>query len=372
MGPLEPRLRDSERRVLDLIRRGEPIRRAALAAQTSLSQPTVHRIVTTLEGHGLVRRGRVVAHGPGKPSPELWLDRRRVRSLGVSVTTDAISLCLVDLGGTPVQQAQVTGRSTDAAAALDLIADEADHLLGADGDELVTLVGVCLALPAYFLDATQVSPPAPLRDWGGRDLAAELARRFPVPCHLENSATTGAIGESLVGVGRWASTFVYLSFNHGFGAGIVIDGQPYRGANGNAGEISRLFTDAESGHRPALAGLLAQLRTHGVDVDGVQALRERFDPDWPGVADWVELVAPQLNRAIWACSAVVDPEAIVLGGELPAALARLLLARIEPHATRHHRSHRAIPTPVMVASELPAGGSALGAATVPLKATLLP
>lgn len=367
-----PRLSDNERLVLDLIRRSEPIRRSQLHARTPLTQPSVHRIVDGLIAKGLVTIGRLVAQGPGKPSPELLLDRSHAYSVGVSVNTDAITLCLADIACEPVDQVRIAGRSHDRATALDLIATEARRMLDDQGATEQQLVGVCLALPAFFVAPDVMNPPQPLHDWGLIDLRAELSRRFAASCYLENNATTGAIGESLVGVGRWAPNLVYLSFNYGFGGGVIIDGRPYVGAHGNAMEIGRLFTDDELSSRPALGLLLEHLDRHGVHVATVDELAERFDPTWEGVGSWVDASLPVLNRAIWAASAVVDPDAIVFGGEIPDALARLLIDRVEPHATQHYRYGRRIPVPALVPSEVPDVGAALGAALVPLKAQLLP
>lgn len=372
-----PSVTTSERLVLDLVRRHEPVRRSVLHTHTALTQPSVHRLVDRLVAKGLVRLGPLVVHGPGKPSPELHLDRRFVRSIGVSVNTDAITLRLVDLACEPLAEACIDGRSAHREDALTLIAAEVGRLLVADGARLEQVAGVCLALPAYFVGPGLMSPPSPLADWGGIDLRRELAYHLKatchldVACHLENNATTAAIGESLVGVGRWASSFAYLSFNYGFGGGVIVDGQPYRGAHGNAMEISRLFTDDELGHRPALALLIDRLQRDGIDISSVQELRARFDPGWAPVEDWINDVLPALNRAVWAISAVVDPEAIVLGGELPDALGDRLVERIARYATTHHRGGTPIPAPLVVRSEVP-GGAALGAALVPLKAALLP
>lgn len=70
---------------------------------------------------------------------------------------------------------------------------------------------------------------------------------------------------------------------------------------------------------------MSQLQQRGVVVEGIRDLRRNFDPEWPGVREWVEEVSPFLNRAIDAMWAVIDPAAIVLGGELPKGLGDLLL-----------------------------------------------
>ena len=70
--------------------------------------------------------------------------------------------------------------------------------------------------------------PIPLSDWSNRDLGREIMAALGLPVCLENNATAGAIGEAMVGVGLEHDTFAYLSFNYGFGGGIVVVAQHWR------------------------------------------------------------------------------------------------------------------------------------------------
>lgn len=55
---------------------------------------------------------------------------------------------------------------------------------------------------------------------------------------------------------------------------------------------------------------------HGVIVDSVGDLRQRFDATWPDVESWILRSLPALNRTINAVAGLFDPEAIVFGGQL--------------------------------------------------------
>ena len=60
---------------------------------------------------------------------------------------------------------------------------------------------------------------------------------------MDNDATAAALGEHWRGAG--ASNFVYLYLGRGLGAGLIVDGQAFRGRRGNAGEISHVQVDPE-------------------------------------------------------------------------------------------------------------------------------
>jgi glucokinase len=71
----------------------------------------------------------------------------------------------------------------------------------------------------------------------GRALAAELDERFGLPAFVDNDVNALALGEWMFGAGRGAHSLVVLAPGTGFGAGIVLDGRPVRGAAGFGGEL---------------------------------------------------------------------------------------------------------------------------------------
>ena len=70
-------------------------------------------------------------------------------------------------------------------------------------------------------------------------------------------------------------------------------------------------------HRPALGELLQRPSGRGISIERIRDLRARFDPAGPGAAEWSAEVAPYLDLAIRAITAVVDPSFNVFGREAP-------------------------------------------------------
>lgn len=109
--------------------------------------------------------------------------------------------------------------------------------------------------------------------------------------------------------------FGCLPFKFGFGGGIILEGSLLRGARWNAGEIGKIFTNEQMKHRPALGELRQRPSGRGISIERISDLRARFDPAGPGAAEWSAEVAPYLDLAIRAITAVVDPSFNVFGGE---------------------------------------------------------
>ncbi|HLP67634.1 MAG TPA: ROK family transcriptional regulator [Rhizobium sp.] len=362
----QSRLGFSERWVLDVIRQHDPIVRSDLTKHVDLAQQSVHRLVEGLVQEGLVQAGETVRRGRGQPSAMLEIRRDAAYSAGISVNTDSITICLVDLACHTVDQVVLRQPSLHRRTALAEVRETLDRMARRNHVPAEKIIGIGFALSGFFVPGGGINAPEPMRDWSLVDLEPELTALFSRPVWIENNATTGAIGENMRGAGLWAKTFVYISFNYGFGMGVVIDGRPYFGSHRNAGEV-RLYKPADEGEsRPALRYLIDELRRQGIAIDSVNDLRDRFDPSWPGVETWIERIMPQLDRAVNAVAGLFDPEAIVFGGQIPPELGRMLIERVTFWGA--HRYGVGSPLPKLVLSQANVDPSAAGAAMLPLDA----
>lgn len=363
-----PLASENERLILDIVRRHEPIPRATITAHTNLTQQSVHRLVDALIARGLLRAAAPIKGTRGQPSPTIELVREAAYSVGISINTDAVTLSIADFGCDIVVQETMRGVPDERKITLARLGERLDALLEHHGIYRTQLVGLGFAMSGFFVgDDRRFNAPEPLRDWSLIDLQPELEHAFALPTWLENNATTGAIGESLRGVGRRCQTFAYLSFNYGFGGGLVLEGRPYLGFHGNAGEFSMIFNPDEAPRRPALQYLIRILQENGVDIGSIEELKRDFDPSWPGVESWLSETMPMLDRLIATLAGVVDPQAIVFGGQLPPELGRMMIARARLPSQRPHRYDAPPLGPRLVLSETKGDASAIGAALLPLK-----
>ncbi|MCM2293907.1 ROK family protein [Allorhizobium sp. BGMRC 0089] len=356
----------NEKMILEIVRRLDPVQRSAITGHTNLTQQSVHRIVEDLMQEGLLQAGQPEKGLRGQPSPRMMLNREAAFALGISINTDSASLTLLDMACHIREEVRMRVRPMSRSQTLAEMKDILHRMLERNGVSFDKVVGLGVGISGFFIaDRRQVNAPEPLRDWSLIDLAPIFEDAFSLPVRIENNATTASVAELLRGVGRRCDSFAYLSFNYGFGGGIVIDGRLLLGKNGNAGEIGGIYTPEEGENRPALRYLLDEVRSRGVSVDSIEDLSLRFDLNWPGVAEWVERVSPPMRRMVNALAAILDPQAIVFGGQIPPELARMLMARAEFWTT--HRYDIGPSRPELLLSEVAGDAASSGAAMLILR-----
>ncbi|MBP2568492.1 MULTISPECIES: ROK family transcriptional regulator [Agrobacterium] len=356
----------NERRLLRVISRNSGISRTELTGLTDLAQQTIHRLLDQLADRGMVSLGQPKPGlGKGQPSPMITLDGRYAWCCGMSVNTDVIDLCLMDFAGQVLAETNVQLRERTAAEALERVRDWVQERQTALALSTENFFGIGLGIAGFHVSGTSFNASLPLYEWSLIELGPLLTSYFDRPVWALNGGKTGTIAEAMFGVGRYIKDFAYLSFNYGFGGGLICNGELLHGGNGNAGEFSQMYDDDEVNRRPALQIILEKLRSNGVDVPSITFLRKHFDPKWPGVTDWLDEVTPAYNRLVNAIWAVYDPKAIVFGGQIPPALAELMIERTQLFGKPRYGVWRA--SPKLIVSEIKPDAAAMGAAATPFK-----
>lgn len=353
------------RTVLAAVRRQGSASRSALIRDCGLSGTAIFRATEELEAAGLVRAGESVASGRGQPSAMIHIVADAAFSLGLSVMTDRADAILIDLAGQVRGRQDVTLPGMPRAAMVDAATRFAADALADINADKRRLLGLGVAVAGYFTGVGSVNPGAELDDWALIDLPTQLSRQCAMPVGIENIATAAALGERLLGVGARYDSFCYVNVAAGFGAGLIIDGQPMRGKHGNAGEIAGLFS-LFGKPTPNLAQLRGCLADHGIKTASVSDMVARFDVAWPGVDAWLHANQPAYDMLFAALRYMLDADALILGGRLPRPLARKIVdAVIWPESAKPaRRGQRAPATMLDVATLEPELSGPLGAAAL--------
>ena len=100
-------------------------------------------------------------------------------------------------------------------------------------------IGISCGGPLDSERGIVMSPPN-LPGWDDIPIVRTVEDATGVRTFLQNDANACALAEYRYGAGKGSRNMVFLTFGTGMGAGIIIDGRLYGGANGNAGEVGHV------------------------------------------------------------------------------------------------------------------------------------
>ncbi len=357
---------ESESQVLSLILRAGGATQPEIVRASGLSQQTVSRLVNDLVGRGALNLGQRRANGRrGQPSLEIAIARDYAFALGVALMTDAISILLMDFAGNVVDYKFIDMPEMGREAVFTRIEQARDEFLVRTPAAASRLVGIGVGILGPCLDGkARFNPPRALDEWAMVPIDALFADRLGLPCWAESDGNAAAVGESFLGAGRSYANFVYIYIAAGLGGGIIVNHRLLRGSHGNSGEIGRMLP-WRNFQIPTLETLLHSLRKSGVELDSLSTMMATFDPEWPGVNEWISQSRDQFSLLASAIAALVDPEAIVFGGRLPLTLASKLIPTIDLFDDARRDMPR--PLPRLIASQTKFDACAAGAAMLPLE-----
>ena len=174
------------------------------------------------------------------------------------------------------------------------------------------------------VDSHEISLTTNILGWRDTKPPTWLAR-FGVPVLVENEANMAAFSEYRYGAAAGTSVALFLALGAGVGAGVLINGQLFRGATGAAGEIGRSRTTSRAGdevleQQTAAPGLLARYRQmKGVDLRNPVELFSLAQQGDRTAGVVVAQALDQLAIAVTNAILLVDPQRIIVGGGISTA-----------------------------------------------------
>src|SRR5438105_7719073 len=127
-------------------------------------------------------------------------------------------------------------------SALERTADMLRTAMGKSGAKL-TGIGIGSTGPVYPFTG-EVGDVSFFPGWRGENLVKDLEKIFSVSVAMENDADAAALAEAGWGAGKNKSRLIYVTVGTGIGAGVILDGQVYRGVDQAHPEIGHHVIDA--------------------------------------------------------------------------------------------------------------------------------
>lgn len=321
--------RTHEERVLASLRDGGALSRGELARRVGLSRTTLSEITTHLLARGavvVVDTDSASRRGSGRPAERLALDPASGQFLGVDFGHRRVQVAVADASHAII--ADGTRRyadGTDWGQRVDLAFDLIERITNDHSVHLAALQSIGIGVPGphrgtHAPTVTWHQQPAP------EQVDRTFAERYGALAIVDNNTRLAALAEA-VSAPDPAANLMYVRLSDGVGGGLVVAGRLVTGARGYAGEVGHVIAvpdgDAcQCGKRGCLEtvasvpAILAACRARGAKVDDLDDLAAAVAAADPRTTAALRQVGATLGRVLGAAAMVLDPDEVVIGGEL--------------------------------------------------------
>lgn len=363
--------------ILEQIRQTQPVTRRVLAERTGLSATRVQALVSWLIDRRFVAEEPLQGGTPGRPAGALRLNPDAGRVIGLDVGGSFLRGVLTDLTGGALDALVWPIQATpDRERILDAIAHLAEELRTKNAVAPAQVAGIGIGVRGIVDVRSGVvlgwpNTPAWSAAWAGLNVPAEFGRRLSYDLIVVDDSVRAMGATALCyGPARGCRNFLYVFLGSGVGAGIFVDGHPYRGSSGIAGEIGHVTIDDEGpwcscGSRGCLetfasaSGVLRRLQERLGDTHLASVLREPYERGQLGLSDLVaaaqagdklafqvlDETGAYVGKVLATALNLLGPELIVLGGPLTqdgGVILQAVRRQVRLHALQHLSSEARI------------------------------
>ncbi len=342
-------------RVLQQIRKAhEPLSKSEVAEQLGISQSAASVHIDRLLGQELIRVSRIGPSQGGRKPKQYRLNEAFGYILSMELRTTSAHLAIADFNCELIwQHAFPILIEAGPESVLTELLQAARTLIAQSGldDRQIKGIGMGLPGPVDFERGTPVAPPL-MPNWDQYPIKAFWAEHFDCPCFIDNDVNNMALGEHAIGLRFGVPHFIYVEAGAGIGAGVVYNGNLYRGADGSAGDIGHFPIGGPSKcwcgkygcleAEASLNAILLQMKEEaGMPVlfEDIKQAVLRLDS---GTLERIRRSAQQIGQVLAAVVNFSNPSLVVLGGKLT-ELGDIFLASVRksiyentlPLASRH-------------------------------------
>lgn len=212
---------------------------------------------------------------------------------------------------------------------LDKVLREARVFLGAFSDISIEGIGISATGQIDTRTGTVIGTNGKIPGWEGSCLKQSAEEVFGVPAFAINDANAAVLGECFAGRAKGRKNVVMVTLGTGVGGGLVLDGRPYGGAKGIAGELGHftLYADGpectcgKRGCYENYASTTALIRKCREVTGNILTGREIFERAREGdtrllqaIDGWISDIAHGLTGLVH----IFNPEMVLIGGGVSA------------------------------------------------------
>lgn len=334
--------------MLRTIYRHQPVTRQELRELTGLGANRVSTLVSRLKRQRYVCEEPSHNTGPGRPATLLSPDPALAHVAGLDIGGTYSRAVLSGANGRLLASCiRPTQTVPDRAIILDNIVHLIEDICREGGTQPQRLAALGVGVRAIVNTPTGVvlnwpNTPAWASAWMLVDVPSELGARLPIAqIVVDDSVRTMGLAAHRFGAARDKANFVYVFLGSGIGAAVFVNGEPYVGTSGMAGEVGHVAIDANGpwctcGNRGCLEALastsavMRRARERLAESGLMSTLRDAYENDALTLPALIEAAragdklafqildetGTYVGKVLALALNLLDPELVVLGGPL--------------------------------------------------------
>jgi len=228
--------------ILRIIRNKGPITRIRLQKETGLSWGTITSSTKQLIKKKIIREIGSIQTGVGRRPVELDLNTNLNFVVGLRLGSSYIRAVVLDIKGTVVFELKTAvNAQAEKEVLLEQLLDACNEAIINAGIRLDRVAGIGIAAPGALDAHTGMCLYAPHHPrWKNVPLKSIFEEKFGKPCFVDHVNNCSALGQMWFDSETDISNFICVLLGTGISAGIIIDGEVYRGSNCAAGEFGHI------------------------------------------------------------------------------------------------------------------------------------
>lgn len=330
--------------IIQTLRINGSVSRIELTRLTNLSRATISLAIAELIDSGFVQETDSRHSTGGRPATLLELTPHSHAMIGADYSDQKLTLGAFDLLGNVIDHQVFTVASNQPGEIIRTIAEQFEPFVRQLDAKPIELLGI--GLPG-LIDThrgsimTVTAPNYP--DWADVNIADEIRKKIGWPVIALNRHRARGLAECRFGAGKEFNELVYIGVGSGIAAGIFNNRELMYGALGGAGEIGHVTMEPNGplctcGNHGCLQEystgnsmerdirvLLRSGRYSAINPDNsnhllnthTERILKSAEEGDPLCTEVVEKAAGYLGIAMANLVNTMNPEAIILGGEVP-------------------------------------------------------
>jgi predicted NBD/HSP70 family sugar kinase len=370
----------NERLVLTLIRRHGALPKSDIARMTGLSAQTASVIMRNLEKDGLLARGKPtrIQGKVGQPSVPMSLVANGALFFGLKIGRRRSDLVLIDFLGNIVDITHLSYAYPTPNSIVQFVTSAIDEIsakLSQKQQKRIAGMGIGIPFQLWnwpeLIGTTQIA----MDSWRVVDIRSLIADHCDFPVYMQNDVSAACAAELVIGQSNLPLNFLYFHIGYFIGGGVVLNGSLFTGPSGNSGALGSMPVSLP-GDSPqqlldiaSVAALEKSIDAAGGDSSKLWEDPTLWDLNSPMIQNWIEQTAHGIAYAIVSAVSVIDFEASVIDGSVPAEVRTQIVKLIRQQLGE--RQFPGIQIPDIYEGSIGSNARVLGAASLPLSERFL-